>query len=201
MKSATHYFIAPLALLLILGCATPTERAEKLFQEGKYEEVLTRYPDEPAALQAKQALAAKLLKAGEFEKVMAEFGDTPMAHEARVRFAEQLLADDKVEEILEKYSDTPAAIKARERAAQALFDAGRVTEAARDFPQTPAGMKAREELARAEYDRIMTFKSPDERRKALSDFLSSSLYAGTGASLQAQIDLAKMDGAENLGNY
>lgn len=195
------YIISLVALLLLLGCATPTERAEKLYKEGKYEEVLSRYPQEPAAIKAKEALASKLLKEGAYEKVMADFGDTPMAFEARVRFAEQLLSEGKFEEVMQKYHDTPAAIKAREQAAQALYDAGRISEAARDFPQTPAGSVAREELARAEFDRIMTFKSPQERRKALEDFVTSSLYAGTGPHMSAQYELAKLDGLKLPGNY
>jgi tetratricopeptide (TPR) repeat protein len=187
--------------VFVLGCATPAERAEKLYSEGKYEEVLERYPQEPAAAKAKEALATKLLKDGEYERVMKEFANTPMANEARVRFAEQLMKDGKFEEVLDRYSDTPAAIKAREQAAQALYDAGKVSEAARDYPQTPAGSAAREELARAEYSRIMTFRSPAERRKALEEFISTSLYAGTGSAVEAQMELAKLDGLKIPGNY
>lgn len=202
MTSRILHSAALIALFVfILGCATPAERAEKLYEEGKYEEVMERYPQEPAAGKAKEALATKLLKEGAYERVMSEFADTPMAYEARVRFAEKLLDEGKFEEILDNYSDTPAAIKAREQAAQALFDAGRVSEAARDYPQTPAGSAAREELARAEFDRIMSFKSPPERRNALEEFISNSLYAGTGPAVQAQIELAKLDGLKNLGNY
>ncbi len=195
------HIIALLSLLLLLGCATPTERAEKLFEEGKYEEVLTRYPQEPAAARAKEALAAKLLKDGDFETVLKNFGDTPVALEARVRLADKLLAEGKIDEVLNKYSDTPAAIKAREQAAQALYDAGRITEAARDYPQTPAGGRAREELARAEFSRIQTFRSPQERRKALEEFVTSSLYAGTSTHAQAQLELARMDGLKEVGNF
>lgn len=195
------YLISLLSLLLLLGCATPAERAEKLFKDGQYEEVISRYPQEPAAVKAKEALATKYLKEGAYEKVMTEFADTPMAFEARVRFAEKLLSEGKYEEVIDKYDDTPAAIKARELAAQALYDAGRVSEAARDYPQTPAGSMAREELARAEFDRIMTFKSPQERRKALEDFVTNSLYAGTGPHTSAQYELAKMDGLKLPGNF
>jgi hypothetical protein len=202
MTSRIFSSIALVALFLfVMGCATPAERAEKLYKEGKYEEVMERYPQEPAAAKAKEALATKLLKDGEYERVMKEFADTPMAYEARVRFAEKLLTDGKFEEILDNYSDTPAAIKAREQAAQALYDAGRISEAARDYPQTPAGSAAREELARAEFERIMTFKSPQERHKALEDFISNSTYAGTGPAAQAQFELAKLDGLKNLGNF
>ncbi|MCB1060806.1 MAG: hypothetical protein KDB65_11280 [Calditrichaeota bacterium] len=197
----THYLALLILFLFVLGCATPAERAEKLFKEGKYEEVMERYPQEPAAGKAKEALATKLLKEGDYERVMKDFADTPMAYEARVRFAEKLVEDGKFEEVLDNYSDTPAAIKAREQAAQALFDAGRISEAARDYPQTPAGSRARDELARAEYERINTFKSPKERHAALEEFIANSLYAGTGPAAQAQIDLAKMDGLKNLGNY
>lgn len=190
-----------ICLLFLWGCSTPAERAEKLYKEGQFEEVITRYPQEPAAVRAKEALATKLLKAGDYARVMAEFSDTPMYHEARVKRAEQLLDENNIDEILANFSDTPAAIRARERAAQALYDAGRVTEAARDYPQTPAGQMARNELARAEYDRALTFKDPEQRRKALSAIVTSSLFTGTEAHAKAQADLAKMDGAPPLGNY
>lgn len=195
------YSLGVLALFLMLGCASPTERAEKLFEDGKYEEVLERYPQEPAADKAKQALAAKLLKDGQYQRVFTEFKGTAMAVEARVRYAEELLKQGKQDEVLADFGDTPAAIRAREMAAQALYDAGRVTEAARDYPQTPAGGRAREELARAEYERIMTFRSPDERRKALDEYLSSPTYAGTNSFAQAQLELAKLAGYKLPGNY
>ncbi len=188
-------------LLLIWGCSTPAERAEKLYKEGQFEEVITRYPQEPAAVKAKEALATKLLKAGDYARVMTEFPDTPMYHEARMKRAEQLLDEKNVDEILANYSDTPSAIRAREMAAQTLYDAGRVTEAARDYPQTPAGQMARTELARAEYDRAKTFKDPDQRRKALEAIVTSSLFTGTDAHMKAQADLAVMDGMKNPGNY
>lgn len=190
-----------LCLLLLWGCSSPAERAEKLYKEGQFEEVLTRYPQEPAAVKAKEALATRLLKAGDYARVMAEFPDTPMYHEARVKRAEQLLDENKIDEILTNFSDTPSAIAAREKAAQALYDAGRVTEAAREYPQTPAGQMARNELARAEYDRAYTFKDPEQRRKALEAIVISPLFTGTEAHMKAQADLAVMDGAKNLGNY
>jgi len=200
MRIVTRLLLA-CSLLWLLGCATPAERAEKLYQEGKFEEVLQRYPQEPAAGKAKEALATRLLKAGEYERVIAEFKDTPVLHEARVKRAEQLLEQNQIDEILANFSDTPAAIRAREKAAQALYDAGRVTEAARDYPQTSAGQLARTELARAEFDRAMTFKSPAERRKALEAIVTSSLFTGTEAHVKAQTELAKLDGAPIIGNY
>ncbi|MCB9357549.1 MAG: hypothetical protein H6505_03160 [Calditrichaeota bacterium] len=193
--------IVPFLLALLLACATPAERAEKLLKDEKYEEVLERYPNEPAAGRAKEALAARLLKEGNFERILTEFQDTPMYHEAKVQMAEKLLEEGKIDEILADYSDTPAAIRAREAAAQALYDAGRVTEAARDYPQTTAGSTARTELARAEYDRIMTFKDKKERHKLLESFLTNSMYAGTASHAQAQTELAKLDGLEVPGNY
>ncbi|MBK6912053.1 MAG: hypothetical protein IPK53_00250 [bacterium] len=188
-------------LWLVLGCASPAERAEKLFEDGKYEEVLARYPQEPAADKARDALAAKLLKEGQYQRVFTEFKGSPLAVEARVRYAEELLKAGKHEEVLSDFADTPAAIMAREMAAQTLYDAGRISEAAREYPQTPAGSRARDELARAEYERIMTFRSPDERRKALEAFITSSTFAGTTSFAQAQLELARLDGLKLPGNY
>lgn len=188
-------------LLWSLGCASPADRAESLYKDGQYEEVLERYPNEPAAIKAKEALAARLMKEGNLQRVIAEFQDTPMFHEARVRMAEQLLEEDKIDDILNNFADTPAAMRARERAAQMLYDAGRVTEAARDYPQTAAGQTARNELARAEFDRIQTFKDKNERRKLLEGFIVNPMYTGTSAHINAQTELAKLDGLAIPGNY
>lgn len=201
MQSRVLLILPALALLVLLGCATPAERAEKLFQDGQYEEVLKRYPNEPAAARAKEALAAKLMKDGDFARVIAEYQDTQLYAEARNRLAEKLLSEGNYDEVLSKFPDSPAAIRAREMAAQALFDAGRVTEAARDYPQTSAGQTARTEIARAEYDRIMTFKDQDERRKLLENFITNSLYTGTSFHASAQLELAKLDGLKLPGNY
>lgn len=187
--------------MIVAACATPAERARKLFDDGKFEEVVAKYPEEPIAQQARAALAAKLLKDGDIDRVLKEFSDTPSVREAKNRKAQQLLDAGQIDEILKNFADTPASIQAREKAAQALYDAGRITECARDFQNTQAGQLARNELARAEFDRAMAHKDKNERVKALEAMLTDPQFAGTDASVFAQRELAKLSGAKNNVNY
>jgi hypothetical protein len=193
--------LALFVALLISACATPAERAKNLYDDGKYEEVIAKYPDEPVAQQARAALAAKLLNDGEIDRVLKEYADTPSVREAKNRKAQQLLDAGQIDEILKNFADTPASIQAREKAAQALYDAGRITECARDFQNTQAGQLARNELARSEFDRAMAHKDKNERIKALEAMLTDPQFAGTDAAVFAQRELAKLSGAKNNVNY
>lgn len=182
--------VATLALIVLIvgGCATPEQRAQKLFDTGKYQEVLDKYADQPIAKQAREKMAEQMVTEGKFQEVIDNFEDTPAAQEAKNKLAEQLLTEKKYDEILQKYPNTPAANMARNAMADMLYAEKKIDELVKMYPNTPAGVKAKNELAKVEFDKIMK-KPKKNRKKAFEDFLKNPKYAGTESAMKAQMEL------------
>ncbi|MBU0507674.1 hypothetical protein KKH27_02385 [bacterium] len=183
--------VAALAVIVMIvgGCASPEQRAQKLFDEGKYQEVLDKYADQPIAKQAREGLAAKMVTEGKFQEVIDNFGDTPAAQDAKNKRAEQLLAEKKYDEILQKFPNTPSANVARSAVAEGLYAEKKIDELVMKYPNTPAGVKARNELAKEEFDKLMK-KPKKDRKKLYEEFLKNPKYAGTESAMAAQKELA-----------
>lgn len=180
--------IAILAVLgLVLGgCASPEQRAQKLFDQGKYEEVLKKYPDQPVAKQAKDKVAEKMLAEGRYEEILANYADTPSATEATNKIAEKLVAQRKYDEVLTKYPNTWAANMAREGIADQLYENMKIDELVAMYPNTQAGMKARNEMAKAELNRIMKL-GKKARVAALRAFLKNPRFQGTDSAIKLRM--------------
>jgi hypothetical protein len=189
--------VAVVALLTIIGfvlfgCATPEQRAQKLFDTGKYEEILQKYPDLPIAKQAKDKVAEKLLAEGKYDEILANYADTPSLQEATNKIAEKLVNEKKFDEVLAKYPNTPAANTARNMLAEQLYNDKKVDELVQKYPNTPAGMKARNEMAADEWKKIE--KTPKKKMKdALEGFLKNPKFAGTESAMKAQQKLADLN--------
>jgi hypothetical protein len=189
------WFIGLAALIAVmLGCATPSERAQKLFKSGEYEQILARYPNEPVAREARIKLAEKLLKEGSYQKVLDQFADTPSAYHAKERLAAALLDEKQYQRILDDYPDTPAALSAREAVAQQLFDDGKVDDLVQKYPNSKAGQEARQTLGQRAYETAMNLSSRDEKIKALESMMISPIYAGTPVHETVQNELARLHG-------
>lgn len=189
----TVSIIAILAVLgLVLGgCASPEQRAQKLFDQGKYEEILTKYADLPIAKQAKDKVAEKLLAEGKYEEILAGYSDTPSVGEATNKIAEKMVAEKKFDEVLAKYPNTPAANMARNAVADQLFAEKKIDELVAKYPNTQAGMKARNELAKTEFDKIMKM-AKKARQTGLEGFLKNPKFAGTEWAMKANEELQKL---------
>jgi hypothetical protein len=191
--------IAALAVigLLLGGCASPEQRAQKLFDQGKYEEVLAKYPTTPVAEQAKEKVAEKLFNEGKYDEVVKTYGQTsfgPKAQTAMDEAAAKKMLDAKdFNGVLAKYPNSQAAAQARNALADQLYaDKKNWDELINKYPNTPAAMKAKNELAKADYDKIL--KMPKKKKvTALQDFVKNPKYAGTQAVADAQAELAKVN--------
>ena len=196
MKNLIRIILLSTLLALLLGCATPSERAQKLFKSGEYEQVLARYPNEPIAQEARFKLAEKLFEDGEYQRVLDEFADTPSAYHAKERIAARLLDEKQYQQILTDYPDTPAALSAREAVAQQLFDAGKLDELVQTYPNSQVGREARQILGRRAYDTAMNLKDKEAKIKALEAMLISPIYAGTPVHSTVQSTLARLHGSQ-----
>ncbi len=188
----TVVIIAALAFvgLLLMGCASPEQRAQKLFDQGKYEEVLAKYPDQPIAKQAKDKVAEKMVAEGKYEEVLANYSDTPAAAEATNKIAEKMFTDKKFDEVIAKYPNTPAANMARQTLAQQLYDDKKFDEVIAKYRNTPAGMKALNDKGGEDLKKAKAMKKKADKEKALTEVVQK--YAGTQAAADAQAELAKM---------
>lgn len=179
--------VATLAMIALIvgGCATPEQRAQKLFDTGKYQEILDKYADQPIAKQAKDKMAEQMVAEGKYQEVVDNFGDTPAAAEAKNKLAEQLLTEKKYDEILAKYPNSPSANMARNALADALYAEKKIDELVMKYPNTPAGVKAKNEMAKEEFDKIMK-KPKKDQKKLLEEFLKNPKFAGTESAMKAQ---------------
>jgi hypothetical protein len=184
-----------LLVLWISGAfSTLEQRAQKLFDQGKYEEVLrwpTKYANLPIYKQAKGRVAEKMLAEGKYEEILAECADTPSAAEAMNKLAEKLVAEKKYDDALAKYPNTPAANMVRNAMAEQLYYSRKFDELVAKYPNTQAGMKARTEMAKVEFDKIMKM-AKKARQAKLEEFLKNPNFARTESAMKAQEQLNRL---------
>ncbi len=175
--------------MLVVACATPEQRAQKLFDEGKYEEVVAKFPNLPIAQNAKAKIAERMCEEGKYEEVVEAYGETQAATVARNMLAEKLFEEEKYEELCQTYPRTPAAKKAENILAEKLYEEGKLVEVIAKYPNTLSGVKAKNERGKEAYDKTKKMKK-SQKEKALRDIIR--MYAGSDAARQAQGDLAEI---------
>ena len=184
-------------LIFATGCSSPITKAQKLYNEGKYEEVIAQYGSDPnvaaVVIQAKEKLAEKLLMEGKYAVVVEMYPETAAAKEARNKLAEQLFLQKHYAEVIAKYPETPWAAQAKiemDKAAQGGGDNGGAKKPDQGGGGGGAGSEI-EKAAQTEYERIMAIKMKDMRVKALREFVAKAQFAGTKAVAKAQAELGK----------
>jgi hypothetical protein len=179
-----------LITIVLLGCATPQEKAQKMMAAGQYEQVVALYQNDPnlAAVvkQAKDKIAEKLLAEGKYSSVLEVYPTSPAAKEAKNKLAEQLLNEKKFQEVIDKYGDTPAALIAKAELEKLQIQADAATGAQGN---NGAQAKVREDKANAELARIMSVKIKELRMKALKEFVANPTYKGTAAVQKARAQI------------
>jgi hypothetical protein len=181
-------------LILAIGCTSPASKAQKMYNEGKYEEVIVKYGSDPSmaaiVTQAKEKLAEKMVTEGKYEAVIQMYPETAAAGEARNKLAEQLFLAKKYDEVIAKYPETTWAAQARaekDKISQGGGGGGGGTK-----PGGGGVSADTEKAAQAELDGILKVKVPDLKKKALREFIADPKHAGTQAVTKAQTELGKM---------
>ena len=176
-----------IAALCLFGCASPQDKAQKMFNAGQYEELVAKYGSDPQlaglVVQAKEKLAEKLLAEGKFQSILELYPETAAAKEAKNKIAEGLLAE-------KKYPGNPRQVR---RYARRPVCPPRAGESQGSMPTRPGGGvdQGKNDKAQAEFDRIMKVRVPALRAKALKEFVANPAYAGTPALAKAQAELKK----------
>jgi hypothetical protein len=180
--------ICILVIVLAWGCSTPEERARKLFNSGRYEEVLRLYPYLEIAHKAKSKIAERLLQEGRYEEILQEYPTSPSAPEARKAVAKRLLEAGEYEKVAINYSETPSGWVARDSLAERLYREGSFQTLLLLYPNTPAAdriqkhhpevirAKLREERQRQQDEE----KGAAERRRRCRRYPSLCLHLGMG---------------------
>jgi len=189
--------LAIASLALMAGCSSPTDKAQKLFNEGKYEEVIAQYGSDPnvaaVVTQAKEKLAENMVAEGKYAAVLELYPETAAATAAKNKLAEQLFLAKNYAEVIAKYPETTWAAQAKiemDKAAATPPSGG-----SKPGQGGAGGVSAdTEKAAQAELDRILAVKVPNLKKKALQEFTSNPKFAGTRALTKAQTELGKMGG-------
>ncbi len=122
-------FIILMMNLGLTGCTTPEQKAQELYSQNKYEELIAKYPDLPIATQAREKLAEQLLLNGKYAQLLALYPASPFAAQATDSLAMELFKNGKYDELFALYPESPAAAQAREKlAAEALTKALQLTD-------------------------------------------------------------------------
>lgn len=168
-------------MLVGLACSSPEKQAQKLFDEGKYEEVLMNFGDRPIAVLARQKIAERLLAEQRYNEVIKQYPDTPSATQAIEILADSLLAAGKYDELLQRFPNANAAASARK-----IMEEAKVKADNRE-------VAARAALNKAKTHNIYGFKGDGSRihrgkliaKKMELDRVAKT-YAGTSAAEEAK---------------
>jgi len=184
--------VLALVALVVMGCTSTAAKAQKMFDEGKYEEVIAQFSADPnmsaIVAQAKEKLAEKWVTEGLYDSVLVKFPETNAAKVAKNKKAEQLFLAGNYQEVVTKYMDTtwgPMA-KAKMDSIAAIGKPG--DGGSKPGSGVPAAV---EKAAQTELDRIMGIKMKDLRTKALREFVAKAEFAGTKALAKAKDELGK----------
>ncbi|MFZ5434631.1 MAG: tetratricopeptide repeat protein [Calditrichota bacterium] len=184
--------------LYLIGCASPQQKAQALFNAGNYEQVVAQYGNDPSCAglvaDSKEKIAEKMLADGKYAAVLEMYPDTKAAKEAENKLAEQLFVAGKYEEVIAKYPNSPFAMKAKTALeAMKMEEEAKATEDAKTKGKADATAKLKEMnlKADAEFNKIMGIKMKDLRMKALKEFIAKPEFKGTNAIKKAQAELSK----------
>lgn len=205
----TLLLVGAVALFLI-GCSSPMKEAQKMMDAGQYEQVVTKFGNNPELASivqmAKDKIVEKLFAEGKYNTIVENYKDHRMFKEAENKLAEALLAEGKLDEVIARYPNSPAAMQAKLKQQQMLSDSlaavadekltdaekkirekQKQVEVAKDNAQEMADLAAEKEL-----NRILAIKVPALKKKALSEFVNKPEYKNSPAVKKAAEELAKL---------
>lgn len=169
-------------LLATTGCQSRATSAQKLYDQGKYEEVVKQYSDLEIARRAHAKQADKLLEAKQYDVVLKDYADTRAAYQARLDLADQMVKEGRYQAVIDAYPGTPAATMAKERLADSLYKAGDYDALIARFGDTPQATQVKEQRSQDELNAAKKMKG-EAKKKALEAVVQK--YSGTAAYKEA----------------
>ncbi len=181
-------------LLATAGCQSRAASAQKLYDQGKYEEVVKQYPDLEIARRAHAKLGDKFLQAHQYDVVLKDYADTRAAYQARLDLADQMIKAGRYQAVVDSFPGTPAATIAKERLADSLYKAGNYDLLIAKFGETPQATQVKEQRSQEELAAAKKLKG-EAKKKALEAVMVK--YSGTAAYKEAAQLMADIRAKEN----
>jgi len=194
-RSLSLALVSTLSLFLLFstGCSSRAASAQKLFDSGDYQKVVSSYPDLEVARRAHAKLAEQLLQKKDYSEVLRNYTDTPSAYKARLELAQVLFDQGKYQALLDSFPQSPLAVTAKGKLADSLVAAGQADKVLIWYPDTPQAKTIKEAQAKTEFDRIKKLPKKD-KAPALEEFMKK--YSGTEPYKDANDMLSKIRQAE-----
>jgi hypothetical protein len=194
MKGASIIISILSAVFLVLGgCGKAEEQAERLFEQGRYEKIVKKFPDLSITKEAKEKAAERLLLNGKFRDALKLYPESRLSREAKRRLdkqiADSLLARKDYSGVLNEYADTPAAESARNELAAQLYDRKEYDKLVDEYPCSPAAEKMLQERSMEALSEARKCAKQSDRNRALIELVNQ--FRGTPAVELAVAELRK----------
>lgn len=189
-------FIVALSVFFLFstGCSGRAASAQRLFDNGEYQNVIDKYPDLEVARRAHAKLAEQLLQKKYYSAVMRDYADTPAAYKARLELAQSLFDEGKYQVLLDSFPQSSLAASAKSKLADSLIAAGQPDKVVALYSDTPQAKQIREDQAKDELARITKLPKKD-KAQALEEFMKK--FANTDSYREANDMLAKIRAPQN----
>lgn len=180
----TGLLLALFATLWVAGCQSPEASAQKLFAEGKYQEVMNKYPDTQIARRARAMIAENLLEEGKYQEVLEKYPNTRAAFLAHEEEAKNLFNEKKYREVIDKFPNSQLATDAERILAEDLYNQGPTMfdSLVATYPNSPKGKEVNEACATEALEAAKKLRG-EKKVEALQDIMRK--YTQTAAYREA----------------
>lgn len=171
--------VAILALLLAAGCGDRESTAQKLFEQGKYQEIAEKYADLQIAQRARGMIAEDLVKQGKYDEVIKNYGDTRAAYQAQQAKAQQLIAAGNYRAVIEQFPKTQMAHDAENKLATDLYNQGLFDSLLKVYPESGSAQQVKDARAMTDFEAAKKLKGQsklDALEKIMKAYPQSSIY-------------------------
>lgn len=171
--------IAALALILMIGCGDRESAAQKLFAQGKYQEVIEKYADLQIAQRARAMLAEDLVKQGKYDEVLKDFADTRAAYQAQQAKAQQLIAAGNFRAVIDLFPKSEMAKSAENKLATELYNQGMFDSLIASYPESESAKQVKDARAAEAFEAAKKMKGEKQiaaLEKIMKDYTQSPIY-------------------------
>ena len=165
-----------LGVVLLTGCENSATKAQKLFSQGQYQQVIDKYPDTQFARRAEAMLAEQLLGEGKYSEVIEQFPNTPAAHTAKLAEAQALFDAGDYEAVIEGFPNTTLAEQSERVLSDSLYAAEAYDELLEKFPNSAKGKIVKDERAAELFEKAKKMRG-QAKMNALQELTQK--YRGT----------------------
>jgi outer membrane protein assembly factor BamD (BamD/ComL family) len=181
--------VAAIFLLGSLGCSNRPAAAQKLFDQGEYQQVVDKYPELEIARRAHAKLGELALQQKNYNAVLKDFWDTPAAYQAKMLLAQAMFDQGRYRALLDSFPQSPLAVQAKEKLADSLYALGQLDVVVQMYPESQKAKLIKDERSKESLTKAKKLRG-EPKRLALEELVRS--YGGTDAAREAGEILSKI---------